>query len=50
MLYELVFLIKYLPKVTLSYVVFSLINGMTLNNLAIAATAVFDLIDYIPFD
>jgi hypothetical protein len=50
MLYELIFLVKWLPKVTLSYIFFSLLNGMAISNLIIALTAAFDLIDYIPFD
>lgn len=48
MLYELVTLLKFLPKITLCYVLFSLINGMSLNNIALVITIMFDLIDYIP--
>jgi len=50
MLYELVVLLKWLPKVTLAYAAFSFLNGMAISNIVIGVTLAFDLIDYIPMD
>jgi len=46
LIYDLFVLIKWLPKVTLSYIIFSLIYGIAINNLVIPVTLLFDLIDY----
>jgi hypothetical protein len=50
MLYEAMMVLKWLPKVTLSYAAFSLLNGMAISNIIVGVTLVFDLIDYIPMD
>jgi len=46
LIYDIFVLIKWLPKVTLAYIVFSLIYGIGVNNLVIPITLFFDLIDY----
>jgi len=50
MLYELLMILKWLPKVTLAYAAFSFLNGMTISTLIVGITLVFDLIDYLPMD
>ena len=50
MLYELMMLLKWLPKVTLSYAAFSFLNGMAISTVIVGVTLFLDLVDYIPMD
>ena len=50
MLYELLMILKWLPKVTLAYAAFSFLNGMSISTLIVGITLAFDLIDYLPMD
>jgi hypothetical protein len=49
-LFKVLFVLQYLPKITLFYVLFSLLNGMSLNNIVLAITLIFDVLDWIPVD
>lgn len=50
MLYEMFLIMKWMPKVTLFYVLFSLINGLGINYIILVLTIFFDMLDYIPMD
>jgi len=50
MLYEALLVMKYAPKVTLSYIGLALLNGLSINNLILGATIFFDILDYIPLN
>ena len=50
MLYELLLVLKWMPKVTLAYAAFSFVNGMATNNFTLGLTLFFDLLDYLPMD
>ncbi len=48
MFYEALMVVKYLPKVTLSYVVITLLYGAAISNIALTITVALDLLDYLP--
>ena len=50
MLYEMLVLFQYLPKITLFYAAFSFLNGMSISNLILGTTLFFDVLDYVPID
>ena len=47
MFYELLVILKWLPKVTLAYAAFSFLNGMSVSNIALGLTLAFDMVDYL---
>ncbi|MCX6820716.1 MAG: hypothetical protein NT016_02100 [Candidatus Aenigmarchaeota archaeon] len=47
MFYELLVILKWLPKVTLAYAAFSFLNGMATSNIVIGVTLAFDMVDYL---
>jgi len=48
MIYETLLLLKYMPKISIFYILFALVNGMGINYVILIITALLDLIDYIP--
>jgi hypothetical protein len=48
MLIETIFLVKCMPKISIFYVLFSLLNGMAISNIVLGFTIFFDLLDWIP--
>jgi len=50
MLFEALKLLKWMPKISMFYVVFSLLNGMGISYMVLGVVGFCDLIDYIPMD
>ena len=50
MFLEALLILKWLPKITIFYVLFSMIMGLEINNIVVVITLLLDLVDYIPIE
>jgi hypothetical protein len=48
LLYSTLMILKYLPKITIFYVLFSFLIGLPSSSLVMALTVFLDVVDYIP--